>query len=725
MTAAATTPVQVLTQTPSKYRPDIQGLRAVAVGMVLLYHAGAPFLEGGFIGVDVFFVISGFLITGMLLRQSLETGKIDLADFYARRIRRILPAATAVLIVTAVATLLVLPRTRWESVGHDVIGSALYYVNWLFASNTDYLNADAAASPLQHFWTLAVEEQFYIIWPLLLVLLLVGVAQLGAAKSLPQSSVLETIRIRRALELGVALMIVPSLLWSIYWTAAEPAQAYFVTTTRLWELGIGAAVAVFAIYLERLPPQIGYMLQPLGLACIAMAGVMYSSETAFPGVAALLPTLGAAAVIVGGMSGRADTGVSRVLVAKPMRWLGDLSYSLYLWHWPLLVFGAYVVGGDLQFVHGLGIVLLALVPAWLSFRYIETPFRTWGYVARDHWRAIKVGVALMLASVLVGLATLLAPGLSGQQRELVEGEAIGARALNEEGVAGEVVDRVHSFMPLPEDAADDNPGLFDLGCHQEQNATEIEPCVFGDEDSDYVVALVGDSHAAQWLPALKPVAEAHNWRLETYTKSSCPLNGVGLAHQGVFYEACYVWGQKMVDSLSQRSDLDHVILSASRYSVPEDVPDDVPSGDLEKGYSEIWGQIADTGVSLTVILDTPRTDIDIPECVVEHEDDLSACAVERDGALFASGHPQLKGAAEANGLTPIDMTDSVCPAQYCAPVIGSVLVYRDSNHITATYAESLSSDLEQALQEQSELQFSDGLSGRDASRMEDELRGTG
>nr|WP_274615928.1 acyltransferase family protein [Nesterenkonia sp. YGD6] len=702
-----TTPVQGHAYTQSKYRPDIQGLRAVAVGLVLLYHAGAPFLEGGFVGVDVFFVISGFLITGMLLRQSLETGKIDLSDFYARRIRRILPAATAVLMVTAVATLLVLPRTRWEGVGHDVVGSALYYVNWVFASNTDYLNADAAASPLQHFWTLAVEEQFYIVWPLLLVVVLALVARLRTVRSLPQSLALERIRIRRALELGVALMIVPSLLWSVYWTAAEPARAYFVTTTRLWELGIGAAVAVFAVYLERIPPQVGYMLQPLGLACIATAGAMYSNETSFPGAAALLPTLGAAAVIVGGMSGRAYTGVSRILVLKPMRWLGDLSYSLYLWHWPLLVFGAYLLGGELEFVHGLAIILLAILPAWLSFTYIETPFRTWSYVARDRWRAIKVGLAMMLASVLVGLVMILAVGLSGQPNELAPRDAAGAEVLNDDGAAGDVVDSVNAFTPVPEDAADDNPGLFDLGCHQEQNATEVEPCVFGDEDSDYVVALVGDSHAAQWLPALAPVAESHSWRLETYTKSSCPLNGVGLSHQGVFYEECYQWGQEIVASLSQRSDVDHVVVSASRYETPEDVPEGVPVGDLEEGYSQIWGQLSESGIPLTVILDTPRTEIDVPECVVEHEDDLSECAVQRDQALSSSGYRQLKKAAEMSGLTTIDMTDSICPAQHCAPVIGSVLVYRDSNHITATYAESLSSHLEEALQDSSELRFSD------------------
>lgn len=705
MTAAVISPVAATAHAPSRYRPDIQGLRAIAVGLVLLYHAGAPFLGGGFVGVDVFFVISGFLITGMLLRQSLETGRVDLADFYARRIRRILPAATVVLGFTAIATLLILPRTRWEDIGHDLIGSALYYANWVFAANTDYLNAETVASPLQHFWTLAVEEQFYILWPLVIVGLLFAVKKLRDVTALPQSPELNHRRIRRALELGVVLMILPSLAWSVYWTAAEPARAYFVTTTRLWELGIGAGIAVFAVYLERLPSRVASILQVGGLLCIVIAAVAYSSATPFPGIAALLPTLGAAAVIVGGMAGRAESGAAKLLALKPMTWVGDISYSLYLWHWPLLVLGTQLMGDELRFRYGLLIVVFALLPAWLSYTYVETPFRHWAYVASMPWRAIKVGLAMMLASALLGVAMLLAVSSLGGDSAEGASSAPGAEALYSDGSAGVVVNEVGSFEPRVEEAVDDIPSLYEGGCHQEQSEVDVEPCVFGDSESDYVVALVGDSHAAHWLPGLLPIAEAHGWRLETYTKSACSLNGVALAGEDGFYEECYEWGQRMAETLHEREDLDHVIVSASRYNPAEDAPESVATGSVEDGYSQMWRDLEEASIPVTVLLDAPRIQIDLPECVAEHPEDLQECAADREQAVEASGFGQQSAAAESSGATPVDLTDAICPEQECAPIIGSVLVYRDSHHLTATYARSLSSHMEEEFRKADELQF--------------------
>lgn len=705
MTAAVISPVAQHPHATSKYRPDIQGLRAVAVALVLLYHAGAPFAGGGFIGVDVFFVISGFLITGMLLRQSLETGRVDLMDFYARRIRRILPAATAVLLFTAAATLLILPRTRWEDIGHDLIGSALYYANWIFATNTDYLNAEDAASPLQHFWTLAVEEQFYILWPLLIVGLLLVVHKLRDVAALPQSPQLDQRRIRRALELGVVLMIIPSLAWSIYWTGAEPARAYFVTTTRLWELGIGAGIAVFAIYLERIPPRLGAGLQIGGLLSIAVAAVTYSSATSFPGMAALLPTLGAAAVIIGGMAGRAESGAAKFLTLRPMTWLGDLSYSLYLWHWPLLIFGAHLLGDELRFRHGLIIVVLAVLPAWLSYTYIETPFRHWTYVARSPGRAIKVGLAMMLASVVLGLTMLAAVSWQAGDSEADAASALGAEALETDDSAGAVISQAGSFVPRAEEADDDVPSLYERGCHQEPSGVGVESCVYGDPESDYVVALVGDSHAAQWLPALLPIADAQGWRLETYTKSACALNGVALADADGFYEECYEWGQRMVEALHEHAELDHVMVSGSRYNTPDDVPESVDAGSVEDGYSQVWRDLEEQSIPVTVILDNPRMQIDMPECVTEHSEALEECAVDRDQAVDASGFGQQNSAAASSGATAIDLTDAICPEQQCAPIIGSVLVYRDSHHLTATYAASLANHLEEELRARDEMQF--------------------
>ncbi|GAA4473520.1 acyltransferase family protein [Enteractinococcus fodinae] len=690
----------------SKFRPDIQGLRAVAVGLVLLYHAGLSLFPGGYVGVDVFFVISGFLITGMLVRQAEEHGRIDLADFYARRIRRILPAATIVLAFVAVLTISILPRTRWDEIGVEVIASAFYLVNWVLADGTDYLNAEEAASPIQHFWTLAVEEQFYILWPALLV----GLLWFASRRS-RNRSVGRTPNIHRYLKVGVAIAIVPSFIWSIYYTDANPAPAYFVTTTRLWEIAIGAALAIFAVQLQKLPHSVGYILQGGGLLAILAAGLFYTSATPFPGYAALLPTLGAAAVIVGGMSGRATEGFARVLNVRPMRWIGDLSYSLYLWHWPLLVFAAYLADGDLPVGYGLLIVTLAIIPSWLSYRYIEEPFRNWQRLKEKSARALRAGASLMVTTTVIGLAVLVASAqlASDDSSPQASNEPMGAEAIELDAAALEPVNQVSSMTPDISEVEDDVADVYADGCHGDDVSVEVNPCVYGDADSDYVVAIVGDSHAAHWIPTLQKIAEAHGWRLETYTKSACALNTVAVNNGGSVYESCYEWGQNVLEHFTGSEAPDHVIASASSHSAASssDAPEGVRTGDLEGGYEEAWTQIEEEGVGVTVILDTPRPSFDVPECIAENEDSLTECAADRDEAMASSGHEGMLSAAEAAGVDTVDMSDALCSPEACAPVVGGVIVWRDGHHITATYAETLAQILEEKLRENSSVQLAD------------------
>lgn len=499
--------------------------------------------------------------------------------------------------------------------------------------------------------------------------------------------------------------------WSIYYTAANPSPAYFVTTTRLWELGIGAAIAVYASHLQRIPARIGYALQSAGLLGILAAGLFYSAATPFPGSAALLPTLGAAAVIVGGMSGRATHGTGRLLSIRPMKWVGDLSYSLYLWHWPLLIIGTELLDDELRFRYGLLIVVLTFVPSWLSYHYVEQPIRDRKYFKAKPTQALRAGVAYMLISVLVGTIVLASAGriplIGPSNPELSDGESAGAALLAEDPATGRVVDEVESFAPDPATAAEDNPGLYDEGCHQEQAEDAIDACVFGDSDSDYVVALAGDSHAAQWLPALEPIAEENGWRLETYTKSSCPLTSSDISLDGSLYEECSTWNEGMLEHLTGPDAPDQIIVSASRYSTAEDAPANDGANTVEEGFTHTWNTLEDDGVPVTVILDTPRTEIDIPECVAENPEALSECAFDRDDAMDSSGYPSLSSASESSGVSSIDLTDMICPEEECAPIIGSVLVYRDTNHITGTYAATLSSSLESALVNGTELRFSE------------------
>lgn len=709
MTSATTKPPnEPAVKAGSRFRPDIQGLRAIAVGLVLLYHAGLPFFPGGYVGVDVFFVISGFLITGMLVRQSMERGRIDLADFYARRIRRILPAATVVLAFVAIVTLLILPRTRWDSIGVEIIASAFYVVNWVFAGGTDYLNAEEAASPLQHFWTLAVEEQFYILWPALLIGLLWFASRRSNRLEDPS---FRRERIQKFLQIGVALAIIPSFIWSVYYTQANPAPAYFVTTTRLWEIAIGAAIAIYAVQLQKLPDRVGYILQGGGILAILCAGLFYTESTMFPGYAALLPTLGSAGVIIGGMSGRATRGFAVALNVKPMRWIGDLSYSLYLWHWPLLVFATYLADGELRIRYGLLVVVLAIIPSWLSYRYIEEPFRNWQRLKEKSSRALRAGASLMATTSIIGIAVLVTSNqlASDNVTSLTSDEPMGAEVVEQDPEALEPVSQVESMVPDVTEVDDDVADVYSDGCHVDQVSTDFEPCVYGDPESDYVVAIVGDSHAAHWVPTFQRLAEAHNWRLETYTKSACALNTVAVTASGSFYESCYGWGQNILDHFIGPDAPDHVIASASSHGAANksEVPEGVRTGDLEDGYADAWSQIQDAGVGLTVILDTPRPSFDVPECIAENEDNLTECAADRSEAMSSSGYEGMLAAAEATGTDAIDMSDALCSPEACAPVVGDVIVWRDGHHITATYAETLAGSMERKLKEESSIELSE------------------
>ncbi|SBS74345.1 Acyltransferase 3 [uncultured Microbacterium sp.] len=699
----------------ASFRPDIQGLRAVAVGVVLLFHANWSFFRGGFVGVDIFFVISGFLITGLLLREAQNTGHIRLGDFYAKRARRILPAATVVLLATLVLTVVFLPQIRWESIGIEALASAVYVVNWVFAAGTDYLNAEVAASPLQHFWTLAVEEQFYIVWPLILVALLALVRR-RARKSAAREGATADRRVSamRAARVGVLMILVPSLLFSIYYTGAEPETAYFVTTTRLWELAIGAALAVFAPQVARIPHWLGYALGWAGLAAIVAATLLFSGAMPFPGSAALVPTLGAAAIIAAGMNGRAETGVGRLLTLKPMRWIGDISYSLYLWHWPLIVVGTYLLGGDLRVRYGLLIVAFAVLPAWLSYRFIENPFRDWHWVKRSSRRSLLAGAGLMAATAVVASVVFVAPATLNPERAVAADEKVGAEALTDDFSdddlasftdAGKPVDVVEGgFTPSAITARADNTVVYALDCHlgSPPATPKIEGCIFGDPDGEVSVVLIGDSHAANWAPPYIALAEKHGWRLRITSKASCGFShGSQADRNGGEYTSCNEWSATSFDQiLAERPDLVVTANRATRAAWQEGVSRAEARSLYADGLHENLRLLNEAGIPTLVMNATPRMTSDVPECISANPDHLTACATPRNVA-FGTGSRYVERAVKGlSDADVIDMGNWVCPdAEACAAVVGNVVVWRDSAHFTETYARTLAKPLEAQLRQ--------------------------
>jgi peptidoglycan/LPS O-acetylase OafA/YrhL len=671
----------------TRFRDDIQGLRAIAVLVVLGFHAGLPFLDGGFVGVDVFFVISGYLITGLLLREITTTGTVDLARFWARRAKRLLPATAVVLMAVAIGTIAFLPMTRWGSIARDIAVSAIYGINWRLAgASVDYLQTEEAASPVQHFWSLAVEEQFYVIWPLLMLGLVIAHKRFAWP-------------LTRTLGVGIALVAIPSLAWSIHLTSVAAGPAYFVSTTRAWELAVGAAVAIGAHRLDRVSDRIAHVLTIAGLAAIAFATFTFNSSTAFPGYAALLPTLGAAAVIVGGARGHR---VSALLSVKPMREVGALSYSLYLWHWPALVIAGSIWGdpaGELSAVQGTAVVIASAVPAWLTYKFVEHPIHHAPVLAGAPWRALTTGAAC--TAVALGAALMVANSLPNfAPRELAA--VHGAGVLSDRPASdpdGKVVDRVDNMVPSPLDVTKERAYLNGRVCLVNMTSTKRDSCTYGPADATLTIAVVGDSKMHQWLPALERIADAQGWRLVTFLKSACPLATRTIERQDREFKECTAYNKWRLQTLMERDDID-VILTSQRATATFIKKGDVNDrrSEMVRDLTGLWRDLEGQGKDVVVLLDNPSPASNVVECVAKHHRELSRCAFDRrDGSSRSGAAAQVPAANSLDAVDVIDMADWICPGRQCPAVIGNVLIYREGSHLTSTYVKSLTPRLERAL----------------------------
>jgi peptidoglycan/LPS O-acetylase OafA/YrhL len=681
----------------SKFRGDVEGLRAIAVALVLIYHADNSLMPGGFVGVDIFFVISGFLITGLLLAEIEQRGTISLTGFYGRRAKRLLPAAAVVLTTVALLTVAFLPKIRWADIGADIVSSAFYVANWRFAEGAvDYLAQNNAPSPVQHFWSLAVEEQFYLVWPLLLLV------AAGLSRRRGGRGRLST----KALLIGLSVVAVPSLAWSIYLTDADPGRAYFVTTTRMWELAIGATVAILAARLAQLPSQLAAILAWAGLIAVIATGLLLTTAAPFPGWIALIPTLGVAAVIAGGpAAGR--LGPVMVLGVRPMRAVGALSYSLYLWHWPLLIV-ARGIWGELSLAGSLAVVAFSALPAYVTYRLVENPIRRSKRLMLRPTRAVQLGGLATLAVVNAGLFVVLAAPAVGERYvpspAAQAGDGDTAVAAPEVGAvtlaadprgddSGAPTDQVDTFTPSALQARDDVPQVYALGCHADQGETAATPCVFGEPDGEFSVALVGDSHAAQWASPLAEIAAKRGWLLRSYTKSSCPLSDVTVIVDDRPYDNCTTWNSNVMAALTGPDRPNLLITTNSTYRVSSDEGSPLSAAAsrqaMVEGIQLSWSTVRASGVQVVALADTPVPGIDIAECVSANEDKLTECAVARTEAVGnqATLHRDAVGGLAGEQL--IDLNYAICPTDLCAAVIGGALVYRDTNHLTDTYARTL------------------------------------
>lgn len=625
---------------PGTARPDIQALRALAVLLVVLYHAGVPFFGGGYVGVDVFFVISGYLITSSLVREGSTSGRIDLPAFYARRARRLLPMSALVVTAVAVVSFVLLSPIENSNLAPSVLFSATYLSNlWFAKESTDYLAPEVHDNPLLHTWSLSVEEQFYLFWPLIILLALRG----GA--------------LQRERRLGIAMLatFAVSFVATVWIQRFAQPWAFFASPLRAWEFAAGGLLVAFRppqhAALSRYAPALG----GIALLCIAGAAVGYGATTPFPGVTALLPVGGTALAILAG--GFAPTVFHRAAAQRHVRWMGDASYSIYLWHWPLIVLPAVLWGEQGLLSRSLS-VAASLALAALSYRFVENPLRELPLFKRSVRLSLLGGAALAVAGAVAALGLRAAAKSAfreGEQQQLAH--------LDDQVAANR-----------------------EAGCHLSYTDVQQPNCVFGDSTSENTVVLFGDSHAGHLFPAMETLADSLGFRLVSVTKSACPsvLVEPSESELGRPYTECTEWQEAMYDRLA-RENPDVVVLANFRDHLGSEA-DEVSYLEWKEGLDESLDRLHQMGVRAVVVGDTPEFPVSVPECLSRaawHDEATSECNVSRDIALDSTRRANQHAiVAEHSNARWVDPSGPLCDSVVCFAVRGGVVLFRDRSHLT-------------------------------------------
>jgi peptidoglycan/LPS O-acetylase OafA/YrhL len=727
------------------FRPDIEGLRGVAVLLVVFFHAGllsnSPFqVPGGFIGVDLFFVVSGFLITGLLIRERERTGRVSFSKFYARRVRRILPAAAVVLLVTiplsyALVTLIQRPDTM-----EDAATAALSFANIRFAITTDYFNP-VSYSPFLHFWSLGVEEQFYFVWPALLFVAAWRRPRLGAG-------------------LALAAVVVVSFAASVYMTNSNPSWAFYMLPTRAWQLAAGGLLAVGAGSLARAPAAfrqvLGQLLVILGwlaLAALFVDAFALNSDVPYPGIAALVPTVAGVLLIA---SGTQPHGPAVLLGLAPIRFIGKISYSLYLWHWPMLILGGLYLQGSMQPAVAPGALPVMLTPvqayvlalfsipvATVSWGLVEEPFRR-GYIPLPRpSRTVMAGVAVMVMVALVGTSFSFSAqnalaDLGGETAQVNPTDTPQPDVTPGNSATATPVTPAPSFAtPEPGDTATPVPGMTPAltmppaappatsfavtnalrptlanaptdyeapwGDHcLGWEATTVPPawgkCVFGNPHGTYQVALIGDSHASALFPAVNAVAIAHGWKLVVYLKIDCsfvdiPISDINLKRT---YTECETWNNNVIARLNAHPP-NLAIVSMMREINNVNPSDGTISAQGNAMAREMEKIPSSTKVVMIQDIPDPWY-FEVPTCLSQNLSDYRNCAYSRASGFGRSMGKREAIAAKAAGASLINLNDAICPGTgACPAVLNGMITFRDQHHLTATFSASLGPALDQKL----------------------------
>jgi len=696
---------------PLRFRPDIEGLRAVAVLAVVLFHAQVPGVGGGYVGVDVFFVISGFLITGLLWREASSTGTVRLRRFYGARARRLLPASAVVGIVTMICAAVLLPAVEVPSVLKDGIASALYLSNLRFIrEGVDYFGGQLPTSPFQHYWSLSVEEQFYILWPPLI--LVTG----WLLRRVHRGHRAEASSLQRSYVVALVLVTGASFALSLVVTYLQPAQAFYSLPTRAWQLALGGLLALTGLSWRRLSARAATTIGWAGLGMILLACTWLSATTYYPGFAALLPTLGAVLVIAAGCAQPAQ-GCGRALAVPAMQAIGRISYSWYLWHWPVLIFAPLLLGQPLGLGARVVAALLSAGLAWLTMRFLENPLRFSTKIRNSSLRSLGLGGVATAAAVGAGAALLIsvpvpvgrgapaapakfsaAPVAAGAPEAAFDKavqymfgqlQAAAAASLDLKAVPS-------NLDPALADAKAERAAMFANGCMRSMIEGGQPECAAGDTASSTTVALVGDSHAAMWNPAFQQIATQRHWRLLMMSKASCPLMALpslNPLHRMVENTShCEQWRNEILTRLNAELPELIVVSMWRGYDAARDKQIAYATYDQAwyDGLIRLVRQLRATGAKVLVLGPVPNPHFVVPVCLSGNLNEVASCTLSRSMSVNEAGIVGETAATQAGGGRYADLTNAFCTAVRCPVILGNTLVYLDWSHVTFEYSRLVS-----------------------------------
>jgi peptidoglycan/LPS O-acetylase OafA/YrhL len=683
------------------YRHDLDGLRGIAIALVAMFHVWFGRVSGG---VDVFLALSGFFFGGKLLRAALNpASSLSPIPEVVRLVRRLLPALVVVLAASAVLTILIQPQTRWETFADQSLASLGYYQNWELASTVaDYFRAGESVSPLQHIWSMSVQGQFYIAF----LSLIFGFAflfrpWLGR-------------RLRTTFVVLLTALTVASFVYAIFAHQANQATAYYDSFARAWELLLGALVGALVPYV-RWPMWLRTAAATVALAAVLSCGALIDGVKQFPGSWALVPVGAALLFILAGANRQVDPATrdmlplpNRLLATGPLVKLGAMAYSLYLWHWPLLIFWLAFTGHTrANFFEGTAVLLISGVLAHLTNQFVEEPLRHRGAATAPPeatpvmpWRARLRRPTIVLGSV-VGLlgVTLTATAFTWREHVTIErasGKELSSLSSSDYPGARALVEHLRvprlRVRPTVLEAQTDYPPATRDGCIAGFAGTSLIRCTYGDKSATRTIALAGGSHAEHWLTALDLLGRRHHFKVTTYLKLSCPLSTAEvplIPGNNEPYPQCHEWVQKTMAQLVADHP-DYVFTTSTR-------PWNIKPGDVMPGtYIGIWQTFSDNNIPILAMRDTPWLLKDgLPffpsDCLAKGGDAIS-CGIKRSDVL-SDHNPTLDFVEQFPMLKPLDMSDAVCRPDICPAVEGNVLVYHDAHHLSATYMRTMTSEL--------------------------------